>query len=377
MVLFDKVSKVYEDGTKAVDRLDLEIGRGEIAVLIGPSGCGKTTSLKMVNRLEALTSGRIMVGGEDITSVDAVQLRRKIGYVVQEIALMPHLSVAENIAIVPRLLGWEKKRIEKRVDELLELARLEPAKYRFRLPDQLSGGQKQRIGVLRALAADPEVILMDEPFGALDPISREGLQNELLELQKTVQKTIIFVTHDMEEALRMANKVVIMRQGRIEQMGSPEDIQENPATDFVRNFIGEDRLANISPDSPVDTLVQDPILRVKPGLKASEVLDMMEDEGCETAQVVDREGKWHGMALLWLLKQASRKGLSAADGVTRERKLIVEEATLRDAAEMLADKDLPIPIVNGEGEFVGIVTQAGVARLTIGRLTRGRREVLD
>jgi osmoprotectant transport system ATP-binding protein len=377
MVLFDKASKVYEDGTKAVDRLDLEIERGEIAVLIGPSGCGKTTSLKMVNRLEELTSGKIMVGGEDITSVDPVQLRRKIGYVVQEIALMPHMSVAENIAIVPRLLGWEKKRIQKRVDELLELARLEPAKYRFRLPDQLSGGQKQRIGVLRALAADPEVVLMDEPFGALDPISREGLQNELLELQKTVQKTIIFVTHDMEEALRMANRVVIMRQGRIEQMGSPDEIQDNPATDFVRNFIGEDRLANISPDSPVDTLVQDPILRVKPGLKASEVLDMMEDEGCETAQVVDREGKWRGMALLWLLKQASRKGLSAADGVTRERKLLVEDSTLRDAAEMLADKDLPIPIVNGEGEFIGIVTQAGVARLTIGRLTRSRREVLD
>jgi len=377
LVLFEKARKVYDDGTLAVDDLDLEIARGEIAVLIGPSGCGKTTSLKMVNRLEELTSGRIIVGGEDITSLDPVQLRRKIGYVVQEIALMPHMSVAENIAIVPKLLGWEKKRIQKRVDELLELARLEPAMYRFRLPDQLSGGQKQRIGVLRALAADPEVILMDEPFGALDPISREGLQNELLELQNTVKKTIIFVTHDMEEALRMANKVVIMRQGRIEQMGSPDEIQERPATDFVRNFIGEDRLANISPDSPLDTLVQDPILRVKPGLNASEVLDLMEDEGCETAQVIDRNGKWGGMALLWLLKKASKKGLSAADGVTRERKLLIEEATLRDAAEMLADKDLPIPVVSGTGEFVGIVTQAGIARLTIGRLTRKRREVLD
>ncbi len=377
MVLFEKARKVYDDGTLAVDDLDLEIAKGEIAVLIGPSGCGKTTSLKMVNRLEELTSGRIIVGGEDITSVDPVQLRRKIGYVVQEIALMPHMSVAENIAIVPKLLGWEKKRIQKRVDELLELARLEPTMYRFRLPDQLSGGQKQRIGVLRALAADPEVILMDEPFGALDPISREGLQNELLELQNTVKKTIIFVTHDMEEALRMANKVVIMRQGRIEQMGSPDEIQERPATDFVRNFIGEDRLANISPDSPLDTLVQDPILRVKPGLNASEVLDLMEDEGCETAQVIDRNGKWGGMALLWLLKKASKKGLSAADGVTRERKLLIEEATLRDAAEMLADKDLPIPVVSGTGEFVGIVTQAGIARLTIGRLTRKRREVLD
>ena len=377
MVLFEKARKVYDDGTLAVDDLDLEIAKGEIAVLIGPSGCGKTTSLKMVNRLEELTSGRIIVGGEDITSVDPVQLRRKIGYVVQEIALMPHMSVAENIAIVPKLLGWEKKRIQKRVDELLELARLEPTMYRFRLPDQLSGGQKQRIGVLRALAADPEVILMDEPFGALDPISREGLQNELLELQNTVKKTIIFVTHDMEEALRMANKVVIMRQGQIEQMSSPDEIQERPATDFVRNFIGEDRLANISPDSPLNTLVQDPILRVKPGLNASEVLDLMEDEGCETAQVIDRDGKWGGMALLWLLKKASKKGLSAADGVTRERKLLIEEATLRDAAEMLADKDLPIPVVSGTGEFVGIVTQAGIARLTIGRLTRKRREVLD
>ncbi|HPD97292.1 MAG TPA: betaine/proline/choline family ABC transporter ATP-binding protein [Synergistales bacterium] len=377
MVIFDKATKIYEDGTRAVDRLDLEIERGEIAVLIGPSGCGKTTSLKMVNRLEELTSGKIVVGGKDIHSLDPVELRRSIGYVVQEIALMPHMSVAENIAIVPRLLGWDKKRIRRRVDELLELARLDPARYRFRLPDQLSGGQKQRIGVLRALAADPEVVLMDEPFGALDPISREGLQNELLELQNTVKKTIIFVTHDMEEALRMANRVVIMRQGRIEQMGTPDEIQDNPATDFVRNFIGEDRLANISPDSPLDILVQEPILRVKPGRAASEVLDMMEDEGCETAQVVDKNGKWHGMALLWLLKQASRKGLSAADGLTRERKLLIEEATLRDAAEMLADKDLPIPVVNETGEFVGIVTQAGVARLTIGRLTRKRREVKD
>ncbi len=377
MVIFDKATKIYEDGTRAVDRLDLEIERGEIAVLIGPSGCGKTTSLKMVNRLEELTSGKIVVGGKDIHSLDPVELRRSIGYVVQEIALMPHMSVAENIAIVPRLLGWDKKRIRRRVDELLELARLDPARYRFRLPDQLSGGQKQRIGVLRALAADPEVVLMDEPFGALDPISREGLQNELLELQNTVKKTIIFVTHDMEEALRMANRVVIMRQGRIEQMGTPDEIQDNPATDFVRNFIGEDRLANISPDSPLDILVQEPILRVKPGRAASEVLDLMEDEGCETAQVVDKNGKWHGMALLWLLKQASRKGLSAADGLTRERKLLIEEAALRDAAEMLADKDLPIPVVNETGEFVGIVTQAGVARLTIGRLTRKRREVKD
>lgn len=377
MVLFDNVTKVYEDGTRAVDRLDLEIGLGEIAVLIGPSGCGKTTTLKMVNRLEEMSSGRIIVGGEDINSVDPVQLRRSIGYVVQEIALMPHISVAENIAIVPRLLGWDRKRIRRRVDDLLELARLEPSKYRHRLPDQLSGGQKQRIGVLRALAADPGVILMDEPFGALDPISREGLQNEFLELQKAVKKTIIFVTHDMEEALRMADKVVIMRKGRIEQMGSPEEIQEDPATEFVRNFIGEDRLSNISPDSPVEILVQEPIIRALPETKASDLLDRMEEEGCETAQVVDRKGKWRGMALLWMLKKASRSGLPASDGITRDRKLQAGEATLRDAAEMLADQDLPIPVISETGEFAGVVTQAGIARLTIGRLTRRRREVRD
>lgn len=370
MVLFEEVSKVYEDGTRAVDRLDLEVAKGEIAVLIGPSGCGKTTTLKMVNRLESCTEGTIKVDGQDINSVDPVMLRRNIGYVIQETALMPHLSVAENIAIVPRLLGWKKGRIRKRVDGLLEMAGLDPATYRYRLPDQLSGGQKQRIGVLRALAADPEVVLMDEPFGALDPIARERLQNELLELQKTVRKTIVFVTHDMDEALRIADKIVLMRQGRIEQVGSPDELQNDPANDFVRSFIGEDRLSQISPDSSVEILVQDPILKVSPKRSAADVLDLMEDEGCETAQVVDTSGTWRGMALLWLLKRAAKQNGSVTDGVRKDRKLYVEDAVLRDAAEMLADQDLPIPVVDENGEFRGIVTQAGVARLTIGRLTR-------
>lgn len=371
MVLFDQVRKVYEDGTVAVDGLDLEIAKGEIAVLIGPSGCGKTTSLKMVNRLEALTSGTITVDGRNINDVDPVKLRRNIGYVVQEVALMPHMSVAENIGTVPRLLGWDQKRISKRVDELLALAKLEPGKYRYRFPDQLSGGQKQRIGVLRALAVDPELILMDEPFGALDPISRENLQNELLELQRVVKKTIIFVTHDMDEALRMADKVVIMRRGRIEQMGSPDEIQENPKNDFIRGFIGEDRLAQISPDSPAELLIQEPILRVKPSVSAADVLDLMEDEGCETAQVVDANDRWKGMAMLGLLKKKARQGGGAVtDCVRVDRKLLSEDATIRDAAEMLSDQDIPVPVVDENGSFVGIVTSAGMARLTISRLTR-------
>lgn len=373
MVLFEQVRKVYDDGTVAVDNLDLEVAKGEIVVLIGPSGCGKTTSLKMVNRLEALTSGTITVDGHNIDDVDPVKLRRNIGYVVQEVALMPHMSVAENIGTVPRLLGWDHKRISKRVDELLELAKLEPGKYRYRFPDQLSGGQKQRIGVLRALAVDPELILMDEPFGALDPISRENLQNELLELQKVVKKTIIFVTHDMDEALRMANRVVIMRQGRIEQMGSPDEIQENPKNDFIRDFIGEDRLAQISPDSPVELLIQEPILRVKPSVSAADVLDLMEDEGCETAQVVDADDRWKGMAMLGLLKRKAKQGGTVTDGVRVGRKLLSEDATIRDAAEMLSDQDIPIPVVDGHGSFIGVVTSAGMARLTISRLTRKSR----
>lgn len=373
MVLFEQVRKVYDDGTVAVDNLDLEVAKGEIAVLIGPSGCGKTTSLKMVNRLEALTSGAITVDGRNINDVDPVKLRRNIGYVVQEVALMPHMSVAENIGTVPRLLGWDNKRIGRRVDELLALAKLEPGKYRYRFPDQLSGGQKQRIGVLRALAVDPELILMDEPFGALDPISRENLQNELLELQKVVKKTIIFVTHDMDEALRMANRVVIMRQGRIEQMGSPDEIQENPKNDFIRDFIGEDRLAQISPDSPVELLIQEPILRVKPSVSAADVLDLMEDEGCETAQVVDADDRWKGMAMLGLLKRKAKQGGTVTDGVRVGRKLFCGDATIRDAAEMLSDQDIPIPVVDGHGSFIGVVTSAGMARLTISRLTRKSR----
>lgn len=374
MVTFEAVSKVFADGTEAVKELDLEVGEGEFVVLIGPSGCGKTTSLKMINRLEESTSGRIRVNGRDIRSVDPVQLRRGIGYVIQEIALWPHMSVAENIGIVPRLLGWHSGRIDARVDELLALAGLDPAKFRHRLPDQLSGGQKQRIGVLRALAADPPVVLMDEPFGALDPITRDVLQSELKELNKSLRKTIVFVTHDMDEALKLADRVVLMRQGKIEQMGSPEEIQNAPANDFVRSFIGEDRLASISPESSLETLLHDPFLRVAPGEDPRDVLERMEDDGLETAQVVDARGNWVGMLYLPVLKRTLRNGGTLRDAVRRNRKLIFEEAVIRDAAEMLADMDLSIPVVNRENVFLGVVTSGSLARLAIGRLSRSRKE---
>ena len=374
-VLFEKVTKTYGDGTRAVDRLDLEIRRGELVSLIGPSGCGKTTTLKMINRLEEPTGGAITVDGMDIMSTDPVELRRRIGYVVQEIALFPHLTVAENIGVVPNLLGWPAKKTRARVNELLSMAGLSPEKYRFRLPDQLSGGQKQRIGVLRALASDPQVILMDEPFGALDPISRETLQNELVSLQKDLKKTIVFVTHDMGEALRISDRIVILRKGRVEQEGTPEEIQNSPKNDFVRSFIGEDRLSRMSPDDPVESITEEPWGKAAPWESAAEVLERMEENDREFIQVVDpKSGQWLGMALLGRVRRAASAGETVLKGVNRDRKLYAGEATLRDAAEMLSDRDISIPVLDGDGRFVGVITSTALARLAVERLRSGTKE---
>ena len=215
MIRLESLTKRWDNGQVAVDALDLEIGEGEITVLVGPSGCGKTTTLKMVNRLIEPTSGRIFLGGDDVTGADPVELRRRIGYVIQQVGLFPHLDVADNVATVPRLLKWDKARIRARVDELLELVGLDPAQYRRRYPHQLSGGQRQRVGVARALGVDPPVLLMDEPFGAIDPITRDRLQGEFLRLQAEVGKTVVFVTHDVDEAVRLGDRIAVLRQGGV------------------------------------------------------------------------------------------------------------------------------------------------------------------
>jgi osmoprotectant transport system ATP-binding protein len=372
MVEFRRVSKVYDDGTRALDSLDLTINKGEFAVFIGPSGCGKTTSLKMINNLESPTEGQVIVGDRDVSTVNPVELRRGIGYVIQEIGLMPHLTVGENIATVPHLLGWKTRRTRTRVDELLALSGLDPSVYRHRLPAQLSGGQQQRIGVLRALAADPDVVLMDEPFGALDPITKGKLQTELLELQQSLQKTIIFVTHDIDEALKLGDRVVLMRRGAVEQMGPPEHLQNEPVNDFVRSFIGEDRLSQISPEGPVDTLVEEAPLRVRPETPPTTVLEQLEEMSRETAQIVDQRGRWRGMVYLADLLDAERRSVpTVADLGRKDRKLTIPEATVRDAAELLVDLDAPVPVINAAGALTGVVTSGALARLTISRLTRG------
>jgi osmoprotectant transport system ATP-binding protein len=244
MIEFKQVSKTYPGSDNPVVKdLSFEVPEGEICVLVGPSGCGKTTTMRMVNRLIEITEGEILIDGEPNTAMSGTQLRRKIGYAIQQIGLFPHRTIADNIGTVPHLLGWNKARIRERVDELLELVGLSPDEYRDRYPAELSGGQQQRVGVARALAADPPIMLMDEPFGAVDPITRERLQDEFLRIQEDIKKTIVFVTHDIDEAIKMGNKIAILKQGGVlAQYDTPENILSRPDSEFVSSFVGADRV---------------------------------------------------------------------------------------------------------------------------------------
>jgi len=260
MLRLDGVSKRYADGTVAVHELTLDVRRGEIAVLVGPSGCGKTTTMKMVNRLVEPSSGRILLDGEDVTKGDQVQLRRRIGYVIQQVGLFPHLTVASNVATVPSLLGWDKARTAARTGELLELVGLDPAVHGRRYPHELSGGQRQRVGVARALAADPPVLLMDEPFGAVDPIARDRLQAEFLRLQQQVRKTVVFVTHDMDEAVRLGDRIAVLREGgHLEQYDAPAVVLGAPASPFVADFVGNDRAVKRLAVTPIRQAALEPV----------------------------------------------------------------------------------------------------------------------
>jgi len=241
MIKFENVYKFYPNGAEAVKGLSMEVSEGETVVLLGTSGSGKTTSLKMVNRLIEPTKGKISINGEDIMNQDAVELRRKIGYAIQHIGLFPHMTVAENISVVPNLLNWQKAAIEERIENLLNLVGLPPEEFTDRYPSQLSGGQKQRVGVARALSSDPPLVLMDEPFGALDPITREQLQNEFIELQAGIKKTILFVTHDIFEAVKMGDRIALMDEGKLQQLSTPAEMVENPANPFVEAFLGQHR----------------------------------------------------------------------------------------------------------------------------------------
>lgn len=322
MITFEGVSKVYQDETEAVRSLDLHIERGEFFVLIGPSGCGKTTSLKMINRLIRLTTGTLYIDGQRISDYDINELRWNIGYVLQQIALFPHMTIEENIAIVPELKKWSHKTIQSRVDELLEMVNLDPNTYRKRKPGELSGGEQQRIGVIRALAADPDIILMDEPFSALDPITREKLQNDVLDLQQRIQKTIVFVTHDMQEALALGDRICIMQAGEAVQVDTPQAIISHPANDFVEQFVGS-------------------------GIAAGQT--KMPEQQVKVADLL-------------LPKQPSDPSLDLAQAVS-------SHLSLGDVLPRLASKDrLP---VKKDGEVIGTLTRQSVIGYLADRTTKG------
>lgn len=361
MVEFQNVCKVFPNGASAVQNFNLTIKKGELVVLIGPSGCGKTTTLKMVNRLIEPTSGKILVGGKDIQEENPVQLRRRIGYVIQQIGLFPHMTIAQNIGLVPKLLGADQREIDKKVDELLEMGALEPQAYRSRYPKQLSGGEQQRVGVLRALAANPDVILMDEPFGALDPISREQLQDELMRLQESVQKTIIFVTHDMDEALKLADHIVLMKDGKIVQNGTPEDLIRNPADSFVREFIGEQRLLR----NPEDVLVEDVMFKTpvtgKTEIGLAEALQRMQRYKVNTLLIINKEEKLTGILTMRAVQRAIRDGnrIKAKDLIEPVRESVTSQDTVLEAARQLDASSFGfIPVIDENQHLQGLLNYA-------------------
>jgi osmoprotectant transport system ATP-binding protein len=315
MIRLESVSKTFPGSARpAVDRLDLDVPDGTTCVLIGPSGCGKTTTMRIVNRLIEPTSGRIVVEGQDVTRADAVELRRRIGYVIQQVGLFPHMTIAQNVATVPQLLGWPGRRITQRVEEMLSLVGLEPAQFLGRYPRHLSGGQRQRVGVARALAADPPVMLMDEPFGAVDPIVRAGLQAELLGILRRLAKTVIFVTHDIDEAIRMGDLLAIMKDGRLVQCASPEALLSAPKDAFVADFVGADRALKrltltTAGEAATPTVAGPGAPVASPTTSLRDVLSLLLACGADAAAVVDAGGTSVGAVSLATIREraAARK----------------------------------------------------------------------
>jgi osmoprotectant transport system ATP-binding protein len=351
MIRLERVTKLFPGGHAAVRELTIEFATGQLTMLVGPSGCGKTTTLKMINRLIEPSEGRIFHDEQDVTHVDPVLLRLRMGYVIQNVGLFPHMSIADNVATVPRLLGWDKGRIQRRVTELLELVGLDPKQFARRYPHQLSGGQRQRVGVARALGADPPVLLMDEPFGAIDRIARERLQNEFLRIQREVRKTVIFVTHDIDEAIKLGDRIAVMNAGRLEQYDTPAAILAKPATDLVVDLLGPDRGLKRLSVTPIDpnALERPPVVRA-------------DDSLAEARRVFD--GRWSRVVVLDRNdKPVGELDRSAADGegrvADRARPLdavIGADRTLYDAfSQMLIHQATWVAVVDGD-RFRGVLT---------------------
>lgn len=363
MIEFRNVMKSYGDFV-ALKKIDLKVNKGELVTLIGPSGCGKTTTMRMINRLTEPTEGQILIDGQDISAFDPVNLRRNTGYIIQEIGLFPHMTIEQNISLVPRLRKEDKAKYSKRVDELLELVGLDPETYKPRTPSELSGGQQQRIGVIRALAADPDIILMDEPFSALDPISRERLQDDIISLQEEIQKTIVFVTHDMDEAIKIADRIAIMEDGEIIQIDTPENILRNPKNEFVKGFIGQDRLEQ-SHTTPVATnLMLDRVVTSSPDRGLAEAMYLMREKNVDSLFITNKSKKFLGLATLESVNENfQNKTMKLADVMmTKNIKTLHADDEVTDAAEIFQENNIgAIPVLKDD-KLIGIVTRSSMIR---------------
>ncbi|GGB57209.1 carnitine transport ATP-binding protein OpuCA [Lentibacillus populi] len=364
MLEFKNVTKNYGRDKPAVNKLNLKIEKGEFVCFIGPSGCGKTTTMKMVNRLIDITEGTILVDGKDINDQDPVELRRSIGYVIQQIGLMPQMTIKENIVLVGTLLKWSKEKKDERARELLKLVDL-PEEYLEKYPHELSGGQQQRIGVLRALAVNPPLILMDEPFGALDPITRDSLQDEFKKLQKELDKTIVFVTHDMDEALKLADRVVIMRDGEIVQVDTPDEILRHPANDFVEEFLGKERLIQGRPDvTTVGQIMETSPVTVQVGESLKSAISTMRDKHVDSLLVIDSEHVLKGYIDIEIINLAYKKADKVEEAMETEFLFVSKDSLLRDTVYKILRRGVKyVPVVDKEHRVVGIVTRATLATL--------------
>jgi osmoprotectant transport system ATP-binding protein len=352
-IRLEGVSKVYDDGTVGVQELDLTFAAGELTVLVGPSGCGKTTTMKMINRIIEPTTGRILLGADDVTGVDPVKLRRRIGYVIQNVGLFPHQTIRTNVGTVPRLLGWDKARTRDRVEELLSLVGLDPAVHGDRYPHQLSGGQRQRAGVARALGGDPTVLLMDEPFSAVDPVVRERLQSEFLRLQETVRKTIVFVTHDIEEAVRIGDRIAVMSHGgRVEQFATPADLLGRPANAFVADFVGADRGLKRLAVTGIDVadLEHPPVVRADDDL--ADARAAMERADARWAVVLDGAGNLNG----WISAERATGSGTVHGAGKRMEAWVPADASLKSAFSTMLQMEAGwVAVLDGD-RFLGVLT---------------------
>jgi osmoprotectant transport system ATP-binding protein len=364
MIRLEGVQKVYEDGFQALKNINLEFNEGEINVLIGPSGCGKTTMMKLLNRLIDFTDGKVYIDDKDITKVNPIDLRRSIGYVIQHIGLFPHMTIYDNVAAVPKLLKWDKERVYKRVTELLDMVGLDPDTFKKRHPSELSGGQQQRIGVIRALAAEPSIILMDEPFSALDPISREQLQDELVRLQREINKTIIFVTHDMDEALKIADQIILMKDGEVVQKGSPNEILSHPANEFVEDFIGTDRLHRTTAMPAIEEVMSPKGITASLEEKLQLTIDRMSKNKVDSLVVVDNENKLKGHISIFTALHHIQEEKKVSDILEPVKYVVRKDVPFKDVLEHMNEQDLnEIPVVDNNQIYLGMITRKAVLRV--------------